>query len=56
MTVPDQSRACVKTADMKFGNDQIFDIENFDDASRWIVWSKTEFSHSLALEPTPTAP
>jgi len=32
---------------MKFGNDQIFDKENFDEMSRRIGWSKTDFSHSL---------
>jgi hypothetical protein len=33
---------------MKFGNDQIFDMTNFDETSRWMGWSKNEFSHSLA--------
>jgi len=37
---------------MKFGNDQIFDMTNFDETSRWMGWSKNEFSHSLALEQT----
>jgi len=41
---------------MKFGNDQIFDMTNFDETSRWMGWSKNEFSHSLTLEPTATAP
>jgi hypothetical protein len=50
------SRGCVKSADMKFGNDQIFDMTNFDETSRWMGWSKNEFSHSLTLEPTATAP
>jgi hypothetical protein len=33
---------------VKFGNDQIFDMENFDEVSRRIEWSKNEFSHSLS--------
>ena len=37
----------MKSADMKFGNDHIFDMANFDETSRWIEWSKNEFSHSL---------
>jgi hypothetical protein len=41
------TRACVKSADMKFGNDQIFDMENFDESSRWMGWSQNEFLHSL---------
>jgi hypothetical protein len=40
----------VKSADMKFGNDQICDMADFDETSRWIGWSKNEFLHSLALE------
>src|SRR5208283_4234019 len=40
---PIRARGCVKTADMKFGNDQIFDMENFDKTSRWIGWSKMSF-------------
>jgi hypothetical protein len=35
---------------MKFGNDHIFDMANFDETSRWMGWSENEFSHSLALE------
>jgi hypothetical protein len=45
---PNGARGCVKSADGKFGDDQIFDMENFDEISRWIGWSKNEFSHSLA--------
>jgi hypothetical protein len=53
MTMPsNKSRGYVKSADMKFGNDQIFDMTNFDESSRWMEWSKNEFSHSLSLEPT----
>jgi hypothetical protein len=37
----------VKSVGVKFGNDQIFDIENFDEMSSRIEWSKNEFSHSL---------
>src|ERR1035437_1365082 len=47
---PNKSRGCVKSVGVKFGNDQIFDMENFDEVSRRIEWSKNEFSHSLALE------
>jgi hypothetical protein len=42
----------VKSADMNFGNDQIFDMGNFDETSRRIEWSKNEFSHRLSPEPT----
>jgi hypothetical protein len=40
---------------MKFGNDQIFGARHFDETSRWIGWSKIEFSHRLALQATPKA-
>src|SRR5208283_3736680 len=49
---PGCARACVKSADTKFGNDQILDMRNFDEMSRWIGWSKNEFSHSLAQDRT----
>jgi hypothetical protein len=52
-SMPNKSRACVKSADMKFGNDQIFGAKHFDETSRRVGWSKNEFSHSLPLEPTP---
>jgi hypothetical protein len=42
----------VKSIGAKFGNDQISDMENFDEMSRRIEWSKNEFSHSLSPEPT----
>ena len=42
----------MKSVGVKFGNDQIFDMENFDEVSRRIEWSKNEFSHRLAPEPT----
>jgi hypothetical protein len=29
-----KSRGCVKSVGVKFGNDQIFDMENFDEVSR----------------------
>jgi hypothetical protein len=45
----------VKTRDDKFGNDPFCDMRNFDEMSRRIRWSKNEFSHSLAPEPTPVA-
>jgi hypothetical protein len=47
-----KSRGCVKTPATKLGNDQILDMENFDEMSRRIRWSKNEFSHSLSPEPT----
>jgi len=43
-----KSRGCVKSVGVKFGNDQIFDMKNFDEVSRRIEWSKNEFSHSLS--------
>jgi ATP-dependent exoDNAse (exonuclease V) alpha subunit len=46
----------VKSAGVKFGNDQIFDMTHFDEVGRRIRWSKNEFSHRLALEPTASAP
>jgi hypothetical protein len=46
----------VKSADLKFGNDQILGAKHFDESSKWIGWSKNEFSHSLALEPTAAVP
>jgi hypothetical protein len=42
----------VKSVGVKFGNDQILDMENFDETRRRIEWSKNEFSHRLAPEPT----
>lgn len=44
---PNTARACVKSVGMNFGNDHIFDMANFDETSRWMGWSKNEFSHSL---------
>ena len=49
---PNNARGCVKSAGAKFGNDQIFDMGNFDGMSRRIQWSKNEFSHRLTPEPT----
>ena len=43
--------ACVKSADTKIGNDQIFDMRRFDESSRRIRWSENEFSHRLRLKP-----
>jgi hypothetical protein len=51
-TMPNKSRGCVKSADPNFGNDQIFDMPNFDESGRWIGWSKIEFSHRLSLQLT----
>jgi hypothetical protein len=55
-TSPNTARGCVKTRDDKFGNDSFCDLGNFDESGRRIQWSKNEFSHSLALEPTPRTP
>lgn len=49
---PNKTRACVKTPGVKFGNDQILDMESFDEMSRRIEWSKNEFSHRLTLRAT----
>jgi hypothetical protein len=46
----------VKSADLKFGNDHIFDVAKFDETSKWMEWSKNEFSHSLSLQATAAAP
>ena len=54
--LPNTARGCVKSVRADFGNDQILVESHFDKSSRWTEWSKNEFSHSLALEPTPTAP
>jgi hypothetical protein len=42
----------VKSIGVKFDNDQIFDMANFDETSRRIEWSKNEFSHRLSLHAT----
>jgi len=52
LTQPNQSRGCVKSADPKFGNDQFFGVRHFDETSRWMGWSKNEFSHRLSLQAT----
>jgi hypothetical protein len=52
MKKPNKARGCVKSIGAKFGNDQISDMENVDEMSRRIEWSKNEFSHRLAPEPT----
>jgi hypothetical protein len=49
---PNKSRGGVKTLESKFGNDQICDMGNFRKMSRWIQWSKIEFSHRLSLQAT----
>jgi hypothetical protein len=51
-TMPNKSRGCVKSIGAKFGNDQISDMENFDEMSRRIKWSKNEFLHRLSPQPT----
>jgi len=28
-------------------------MTHFDESSKWIGWSKNEFSHRLSLQPTP---
>ena len=47
-----KSRACAKTPAAQFGNNQIFDMENFVKVSSRIQWSENEFSNRLAQEPT----
>jgi hypothetical protein len=54
--LPNTARGCVKSVGVKFGNDQIFVMENFDEVSRRIEWSQNEFSHSLSPEPTAVGP
>src|SRR6185369_8589584 len=49
---PNHARGCVKSVGALFVNEQKFDMAHFDDVSRWIRWSKNEFSHSLALQRT----
>jgi hypothetical protein len=49
---PNKSRGRVKTVLRKVGNDQFCDMGNVVKMSRWIGWSKNEFSHSLSPEPT----
>jgi hypothetical protein len=41
-----QSPGCVKSAGVKFVNDQFLGIGNFDEMSWRIQWSENEFSHS----------
>jgi len=53
--MPNKTRGCVKSAGVISGNDPIFDMTHFDETSRWMEWSKNEFSHRLALAPTPLA-
>ncbi len=43
----------MKRAYLKFGNDQIFDMANFDETDKWTRLSENEFSHRLSLQPTP---
>src|ERR1017187_2595170 len=51
-TPPNKSRGCVTSAGEKIGNHPIFDMTNFDETSRWMEWSKNEFSHRVSPEPT----
>ena len=37
---PHAARGCVKTPGVIFVSDQIFDMRDFDESSRWIGWSK----------------
>src|SRR5450756_892857 len=37
MTPPNKSRGCVKSVGVKFGNDQILDMENFDEVSLSLI-------------------
>ena len=48
---PNNSRGCVKSGGVKFGNDQFLGMGNFDEMSWRIQWSEIEFSHSLSPEP-----
>ena len=50
---PNNSRGCVKSVGVKFGNDQFLGMGNFDEMSWRIQWSEIEFSHSLSPEPPP---
>jgi len=43
----------VKSVDANFGSDPIDDMTHFDRTSRWMEWSKNEFSHRLTPEPMP---
>ena len=52
---PNNSRGRVKSAGVKFVNDQFLGIGNFDEMSWRIQWSEIEFSHSLSPEPPPIA-
>ena len=45
---PDTARACVKNADCKYVNDEIWLMRHFDEVGRYFRWSQNEFSHSLA--------
>jgi len=49
---PNHTPGRVQTSLSKSGNDQFFDMKNFDETSRRIRWSENEFSHSLALQRT----
>lgn len=53
---PNTARAYIESVGATFGNDPIFTTRDCDESSREMGWSKIEFLHSLALEPTPTAP
>ena len=45
---PDTARGCVRAIGTKFGNDQNFVGERFDEVNRWNGWSKNEFSQPRA--------
>ena len=41
----------MKSGDTNFGNDPIYDMTHFDEASRWMEWSKNGFLHRLLPGP-----
>jgi hypothetical protein len=47
-----KSRGRVKSAGVKFGNDQISVVKHSDEMSRRMGWSKNDFLHSLSLQAT----
>jgi len=50
---PNHARGCAKSVEDQFVNDPIYGMGSFDESRRWIGWSENEFSHSIALQPTP---
>jgi len=52
---PNKSRGCVKSVGVKFGNDQILDMENFDEVSRRLNGRKMSF-HTGSRRSQPPLP